>query len=102
LNVQGIVPHVTPELNVPCGEHNFAKRIRIDGHLTTAREQATAPGVMGAAIVSGQYHVLFGVALGVFAYWRKIRIEKHAVREVFGAGYDEYRRHSWALVPWLY
>jgi protein-S-isoprenylcysteine O-methyltransferase Ste14 len=57
---------------------------------------------MGTRIVSGQYHALIGVALGVFAYWRKIRIEKHTLREVFGAEYDEYRRHPWALIPWLY
>ena len=56
----------------------------------------------GTAIVSGQYHALIGVALGMFAYWGKIRIEERALREAFGAEYDDYKRHSWALIPWLY
>jgi protein-S-isoprenylcysteine O-methyltransferase Ste14 len=56
---------------------------------------------VGTAIVSGQYHALIGAALGVFAYWGKIRIEERALSEAFGAEYDEYKRHSSALIPWL-
>jgi protein-S-isoprenylcysteine O-methyltransferase Ste14 len=56
---------------------------------------------IGTAIVSGQYHALIGAALGVFAYWGKIRIEERALSEAFGAEYDDYKRHSSALIPWL-
>jgi protein-S-isoprenylcysteine O-methyltransferase Ste14 len=56
---------------------------------------------IGTAIVSGQYHALIGAALGVFAYWGKIRIEERALSEAFGAEYDDYKRHSTALIPWL-
>ena len=56
---------------------------------------------IGTAIVSGQYHALIGAGLGVFAYWRKIRIEERALSEAFGAEYDDYKRHSSALIPWL-
>jgi protein-S-isoprenylcysteine O-methyltransferase Ste14 len=55
----------------------------------------------GTAVVSGQYHALIGAALGVIAYWGKIRIEERALREAFGAEYDDYKRHSSALIPWL-
>jgi protein-S-isoprenylcysteine O-methyltransferase Ste14 len=55
----------------------------------------------GTAIVSGQYHALIGVGLGVYAYWRKIRIEERALSEAFGAEYDDYKHHSSALIPWL-
>jgi len=55
----------------------------------------------GTAIVSGQYHALIGVALGVYAYWSKIRIEERALGEAFGAEYADYKRHSRALIPWL-
>jgi protein-S-isoprenylcysteine O-methyltransferase Ste14 len=55
----------------------------------------------GTAIVSGQYHALIGAGLGVFAYWGKIRIEERALRENFGAEYEDYKRHSRALIPWL-
>jgi protein-S-isoprenylcysteine O-methyltransferase Ste14 len=56
---------------------------------------------LGTAIVSGQYHALIGAALGVYAYWRKILIEERALCEAFGAEYEDYKRHSSALVPWL-
>jgi protein-S-isoprenylcysteine O-methyltransferase Ste14 len=56
---------------------------------------------IGTAIVSGQYHALIGVGLGVYAYWRKILIEERALSEAFGAEYDDYKHHSSALIPWL-
>jgi protein-S-isoprenylcysteine O-methyltransferase Ste14 len=57
--------------------------------------------VIGTAIVSRQYHALIGVGLGLYAYWRKIRIEERALGEAFGAEYEDYKRHSSALIPWL-
>jgi len=57
---------------------------------------------IGTAIVSGQYHALIGVALGVLAYARKIPMEERVLREEFGEAYEAYRRKRWALVPWLY
>ncbi len=55
----------------------------------------------GTAIVSGQYHALIGAALGVISYWGKIRIEERALSEAFGEEYADYKRQSWALIPWL-
>lgn len=57
---------------------------------------------LGTTIVSGQYHSLLGFLIIAIAYWRKIRIEEAALREAFGAEYDEYRRESWALVPLIF
>ena len=57
---------------------------------------------LGTAIVSGELHGLLGVALCAVAYWRKTRMEEHGLREVFGKTYEEYRRESWALVPWVF
>jgi protein-S-isoprenylcysteine O-methyltransferase Ste14 len=54
---------------------------------------------VGSAIVSGQIHALIAVAIVTAAYWRKIGLEKDALRGVFGTEYDEYRRHSWAVIP---
>lgn len=56
---------------------------------------------IGTAIVSGCLHALAGVALLALAYARKIRLEERRMSEEFGAAYSEYRRVSWALVPWL-
>lgn len=56
----------------------------------------------GTALVSGQLHALVGVAMVVFAYGRKIRMEEAKLREAFGAAYENYRRATWALVPGLF
>ncbi len=57
---------------------------------------------VGTAIVSGQYHALFGIALCLIAYARKIRLEEAALREEFGEAFDAYRQKRWALIPWVY
>jgi protein-S-isoprenylcysteine O-methyltransferase Ste14 len=54
-----------------------------------------------SAVVSGQTHALLAVALITGAYWRKLRMEERHLQTVFGARYDEYRRHSGAVVPWV-
>jgi protein-S-isoprenylcysteine O-methyltransferase Ste14 len=57
---------------------------------------------LGTAIVSGEVHGLIAVALCVIAYWRKTRMEERGLQEVFGPAYDEYRRASWALIPFVF
>jgi protein-S-isoprenylcysteine O-methyltransferase Ste14 len=53
----------------------------------------------GSAIAIGEWHCLVAMAIVLIAYARKIRLEETALRGVFGAQYDEYRRRSWALIP---
>jgi protein-S-isoprenylcysteine O-methyltransferase Ste14 len=36
-----------------------------------------------------------------FAYWRKIRLEEQNLSALFGVEYDDYRRSTRALVPWV-
>ena len=55
----------------------------------------------GTAVVSGELHALLGLAIAVFAYWRKIRLEEANLRKAFGAAYDAYRRATGSLVPRL-
>jgi protein-S-isoprenylcysteine O-methyltransferase Ste14 len=57
---------------------------------------------LGTAIVSGELHGLFAVVLCMIAYWRKTRMEERGLREVFGQAYDDYRRASWALIPFVF
>jgi protein-S-isoprenylcysteine O-methyltransferase Ste14 len=57
---------------------------------------------VGTAIVAGRLHAVIGLALIVFAYWRKIGIEEANLRGLFGEEYDRYRETSWALVPGLF
>ena len=57
---------------------------------------------LGTAIASSQYHALIGLALLVVAYLRKTRLEDQILAQTFGADYNAYRRHTWALVPLLF
>jgi protein-S-isoprenylcysteine O-methyltransferase Ste14 len=57
---------------------------------------------VGTAIVAGEWLSLIGLAVAVYAYWRKIRLEEANLRIAFGANYDAYRHETWALLPGLY
>jgi protein-S-isoprenylcysteine O-methyltransferase Ste14 len=57
---------------------------------------------LGTAAVSGELHALIGFAFALVAYARKIPLEERNLRNVFGPAYDDYRRHSWALIPGLF
>jgi protein-S-isoprenylcysteine O-methyltransferase Ste14 len=56
---------------------------------------------LGSAIVSGELHALIGTLMICYAYWRKIRMEEGALLTQFGAEYGEYRKKSWAVLPFL-
>jgi protein-S-isoprenylcysteine O-methyltransferase Ste14 len=56
----------------------------------------------GTALVGGEWLGLIGLAMALFAYWRKIRLEEANMVTAFGADYDGYCGETWALVPWLY
>jgi protein-S-isoprenylcysteine O-methyltransferase Ste14 len=57
---------------------------------------------LGSVLVTGEWLAVLGLALGVFAYIRKLRLEEVNMDSAFGAEYDAYRRESWAIVPFLY
>ena len=54
---------------------------------------------LGTALVSGETHALLAFVIMTIAYARKLRLEEAQLREVFGPAYDEYRKHSRALIP---
>jgi protein-S-isoprenylcysteine O-methyltransferase Ste14 len=56
----------------------------------------------GVALVTGEWLAVIGVAIAVFAYWRKIRLEEATLGTAFGEGYADYRRETWALLPGVY
>ena len=56
----------------------------------------------GAALVTGEWLAILGVAIATFAYWRKIRLEEANLEVAFGADYDAYRRETWALIPGVF
>ena len=56
----------------------------------------------GTAIVSGSCLALLALAMALFAYARKIRLEEANLRKAFGSVYETYSRESYALLPGLY
>lgn len=56
---------------------------------------------LGTALVSGETHALVGFAIMALIYARKMAMEERQMLETFGDAYDDYRRHSRALIPWV-
>jgi len=58
--------------------------------------------VIGTAIADGNVHSLLGAAILVTALVAKARIEETWLIQEFGGSYGDYRRRSWALLPFIY
>jgi protein-S-isoprenylcysteine O-methyltransferase Ste14 len=56
----------------------------------------------GAALVTGEWLAVIGLAIAVFAYWRKIRLEEANLDVAFGPAYAAYRRDTWSLIPGIF
>jgi protein-S-isoprenylcysteine O-methyltransferase Ste14 len=57
---------------------------------------------LGCVLVTGEWLAVIGLALGAFAYVRKLRLEELNMHAAFGPEYEAYGRDSKALVPFLY
>ena len=57
--------------------------------------------VAGTALVSGDAHALLGAVIMTGAYIRKIPLEEQNLAQVFGPRYEEYRRTTRGLIPWV-
>ncbi len=55
----------------------------------------------GTAIYVGGLHAVLGAFIALAAYLRKLRLEEANMEAIFGKSYAEYRKMSWALVPWV-
>ena len=58
-------------------------------------------GLVGSAIVLGTYGSLVAMGLSVLIVVIRVRQEEGLLREQFGQEYDDYRKRSKAIVPWL-
>ena len=58
--------------------------------------------VLGIALASGQYHALIALCMLVVAYIRKTGLEDGILQKEFGTEYDEYRKHTWGLIPLVF
>lgn len=58
-------------------------------------------GLVGTAVVIGQWRGLVAVVIVCVALWRKLRLEERWMGEMFGAAYARYREEVPALIPFL-
>jgi protein-S-isoprenylcysteine O-methyltransferase Ste14 len=58
-------------------------------------------GLLGTAVTIGQWRGIVAVALVVVAFLYKSRVEERQMRAIFPE-YEEYQRHTAALIPLLY
>ncbi|HVB83424.1 MAG TPA: isoprenylcysteine carboxylmethyltransferase family protein [Rhodanobacteraceae bacterium] len=56
----------------------------------------------GSALALGEWRGLLAMLLVVAALVVKLRREECLMLEHFGTAYADYRRASWALLPWVY
>jgi protein-S-isoprenylcysteine O-methyltransferase Ste14 len=57
---------------------------------------------IGQAIAGGQWRGAIAVALAAGAFWKKLRIEEHWMREHFGNAYQAYSERVAALIPFVF
>jgi protein-S-isoprenylcysteine O-methyltransferase Ste14 len=55
----------------------------------------------GQAVAEGQWFRLVAVAVILWAFWRKLRIEERWMRQQFGSAYETYSQHVSALIPFI-
>ncbi len=58
-------------------------------------------GFAGTAIAVGQWRSLIATALFTLGVLIRCRVEEKKMGETF-RDYEDYRRHTWALIPYLY
>jgi protein-S-isoprenylcysteine O-methyltransferase Ste14 len=56
---------------------------------------------LGTALAIGEVHSLLAVVIGVAGFYTKAKLEERFMIEHFGRDYEEYRQHTWALVPFV-
>jgi len=59
--------------------------------------------VIGVGLMLGGWTSLACIVCGVLAgYALRIRVEEQALKARFGAQFDDYRRRSWAIIPFVW
>lgn len=57
--------------------------------------------VLGTALAVGELRGLAALAMILAVWLIKLRLEERFMMERFGGEYEDYRRHTWALVPFV-
>jgi protein-S-isoprenylcysteine O-methyltransferase Ste14 len=57
--------------------------------------------MLGTGLASGQVHGLLAFPIALSALWLKSRVEERWMGAEFGERYAEYKKRSWALIPFV-
>ena len=55
----------------------------------------------GCGVARGEWRGILAVLIAGAALWRKLRLEERWLTEEFGTRYTDYRRETWALIPFV-
>lgn len=56
---------------------------------------------IGSALARGQWSSVLGVVIAFGAVWHKSRIEERVLHDAFGRQYDDYKRDTASLIPFV-
>lgn len=56
-------------------------------------------GLLGTALLLGEWRALLGFVIMFVSFWRKLRLEESWLGEYFGPAYGDYSRRVKALIP---
>lgn len=56
---------------------------------------------IGSALARPQWRGVLAVVIAAAALWRKLRMEERWLATAFGAPYEDYRKTTWALIPYI-
>ena len=55
----------------------------------------------GTAIALGEWRGILALLIGVASFWYKLGLEERVMVETFGPAYEDYRRETKALIPFV-
>ena len=58
--------------------------------------------LLGTALVNNHWGGILAVVIAFGSFWRKLTLEERFMGETFGSAYEEYRRKTAALIPFLF
>ena len=58
--------------------------------------------LLGTALVNNHWGGILAVVIAFGSFWRKLTLEERFMAETFGSAYEEYRRKTAALIPFLF
>jgi protein-S-isoprenylcysteine O-methyltransferase Ste14 len=56
---------------------------------------------LGNAFIVGDWRGLIAVLIVLISFWRKLKLEENWLGDYFGERYDQYKKNTKAIIPWV-